>query len=133
MPSFSGYKTQTTAKGGVVSDGEFYTTSGSAGAQKVAVIPSTYSAFLNVPVRTGTGVWKVTMRDPAYKVQFAQVTPFTTAANAVGVVMQPNTTDSSGRLVLNWTFCTIGTNTPADIAAAQVFNVYVEYSEASIA
>lgn len=133
MPSFASYSHLYAAKGETLIDGEVYTTSGTGAAQKVAVIPSTYTAFRGVPVRSGTGVWSVTMKDPSYRTILSIVTPLTTAANAVGVVMQPTTLDSGGRLVINWTFCTIGTNTPADIAAAQKFQVTAIYSETSIA
>jgi hypothetical protein len=133
MPSFASYSHLYAAKGGVVIDGEVYTTSGTGALQKVAVIPSSYTAFRAVPVRSGVGVWSVTMRDPAFRVLLAEVRPFTTTANTVGVVMQATTLDSGGRLVINWTFCTIGTATPVDIATAQKFGVTVVYSETSIA
>ena len=133
MPSFSAFEVVKTAKGACLFDGEFFTTSGTGGSQTVPTFPSSYSAFKGVPVRSGTGVWSITMRDPAYKVLRATVDVFSTVGNHVDVLMQANTTDSSGRLVLNWTFCTVGTATPADIATAQVFNVFVAYSEVSIA
>jgi hypothetical protein len=131
MPSFSAFEVLRTAKGACVFDGEFYTTDSSNG-HTVPVIPSTYSAFKGVPVRSGTGVWSVTMRDPAFKVLLAEVKSFTTTGNAVSVIMQANTTDSVGRLVINWTFCTFGTTTPADITTSAVFNVFVAYSETSV-
>ncbi len=133
MPiNFSGFNESFTAKGRCVRDGEFFTTDSSNG-HTVPTFPSSYSAFKGVPVRSATGVWSVTMKDVAYKVLNVEVRPYTTTANAVGVIMQPNTTDSAGRLVLNWTFVTYGSTTPADIAASQVFGVFVDYSEASIA
>lgn len=133
MPSFSGFQTQFTAKGRVVSDGEIFVTSGAAGAQTVPVIPSSYTAFKGVPVRTGTGIWKVTMLDTAFKVLFASVKVMSTTGAYLDAILQPVTLDSAGRPVINWTFCTVGTATPADVATATSFNVFVMYSEASIA
>jgi hypothetical protein len=133
MPTFSSYNETWTAKGRCVRDGEFYKTDSGAGTT-VPVIPSTFSAFAAVPKRSGTGVWSVKMRDPAFRVLNASVRAFTTTANAVDVIMQPNTNDATtGALVINWTFVTVGTTTPVDLAASQVFNVFVDYSEASIA
>ena len=122
-----------TAKGDVISDGEIFTTVGSTTAQKVTVFPSTYTYFRTLPVRSGTGVWSVTMKEPVYKVIFVDVKALTTVGNYVGVIMQPTTTDANGRLVINWTFTTIGTNTPVDILSAQKFCVYFVGSLASIA
>ena len=122
-----------TAKGDVISDGEIFTTVGSTTAQKVTVFPSTYTYFRTLPVRSGTGVWSVTMKEPVYKVLFVDVKALTTVGNYVGVIMQPTTTDANGRLVINWTFVTVGTSTAADIAAGQKFQVYVVGSLASIA
>jgi hypothetical protein len=132
-PSIAGFRLQYTAKGDVLSDGEIYTTVGSTTAQKVTVFPSTYTYFRTLPVRSGTGVWSVTLKEAVYKVLHVDVKALTTAANYVGVIMQPTTTDSTGRLIINWTFVTVGTATPADIAAAQKFNVYFVGSLASIA
>ena len=132
-PSVTGFRVQHAAKGDVLSDGEVYTTSGTGAAQKVLVFPSSYTYFRTLPVRTGTGVWSVALRESVYKVLHIDVTPLTTAANNVGVAIQPTTTDSAGRLVINWTFTTIGTNTPADILSAQKFCVYFVGSLASIA
>ena len=132
MPTFSAFAESFHAKGRVVSDGEMFTTTGSAGAQVVSTFPSTYTAFKGVPVRTGTGIWKITTRDSYFKVLFSEVRTYTTTGNAVSVIMQPNTVDSNGLTVINWTFCTYGTTTPADIAASQVFGVYFSASELSV-
>jgi hypothetical protein len=85
-----------------------------------------------VPKRTATGVWNVVMKSAVYKVLYAIVVPITTAANTVGVSMQPTTTDANGRLIINWTFTTIGTATPADIGTSESFQVYVVYSLTSV-
>jgi hypothetical protein len=133
MPiNFSGYNENFTAKGRCVRDGEFFTTDASNG-HTVPTFPSSFSAFKGVPVRSGTGVWSVTLKDVYYKILNVEVRAYTTTANAIGVIMQPNTTDSAGRVVINWTFVTVGTTTAADIAASQVFNVFFDASEASIA
>jgi hypothetical protein len=132
MPNFSAFEVNFTAKGKCTSDGEIYTTDASNG-HTVPVIPSTYTAFLGVPVRSGTGVWAVTTRLNGFRVTQMQVKTMTTTANALDVIYQAPTLDSNGRTVLNWTFCTLGTATPADIAASQKFLVAFEASEASIA
>ena len=82
---------------------------------------------------SAVGVWSVTMRDPAFRVIDCHVTPLTVAAGAVGVVMQPPTNNSTGQLVLHWTFTTIGTDTAADIGVSKEFQVTVIYSETSVA
>lgn len=132
MPSFSGYVVVHTAKGSCVIDGEIFTTDSSNG-HTVPTFPSSYSAFLGVPVRSATGVWSVTMKDPAYKSLFCHVEPLQAlAAPALRAVMQAPTTDSVGRQVLNWTFVAAGGNTATDIAASQQFQVTNIYSETSI-
>ena len=132
MPSFSAYPKLVSAKGQTCIDGEIFVTDASTG-HTVPVIPSTYTAFRGVPVRSATGVWSVTMRDPAYRTILALVTPMVAAAAGVDVVMQLPTADSAGRQVINWTFCTVGTDTPADIGTSQAFQVTSIYSETSIA
>jgi len=132
MPSFSGFVVVHSAKGATMIDGEIYQTDASTG-HTVPVIPSTYSAFLGVPVRSATGVWSVTMRDPAFRVILCDVIPLQAVGSAVGVVMQAPTNDSTGRQVIHWTFCTIGTATPADIGTSQKFQVVSIYSETSVA
>lgn len=134
MPTFSGYPKQDTAKGGVVSDGEVFVTDASNGHTVLLSSLSTYTAFKGVPVRSGTGVWSVTLKDPAYKVTFCSVKFQGVVGSAVDAIMQPVTANATtGQAVINWTFCTVGTATPADIGASLKFNVYVEYSETSIA
>lgn len=130
-PAFAAFRLQFTAKGDVVTDGEIYTTDASTG-HTVPVIPSTYTAFHTVPVRSATGVWSVTMKEQVYKVLFAYVVPITTVANTVDVSMQPTTTTSTGKLVVNWTFRTVGTTTPADIGVSEAFQVFVVYSNTSV-
>jgi hypothetical protein len=131
MPSFSGFVVLHCAKGASMIDGETFETDASTG-HTVPVIPSTYTAFAGVPVRSTTGVWSVTMRDPAFRVILALVVPLVAAANGVDVIMQPCTLSATGQQIINWTFVTTGTKTPADIGTSEFFQVTSIYSETSI-
>jgi hypothetical protein len=132
MPTFASYNEQFDAKGRVVRDGDVFTTDSSNG-HTVASFPTSFNAWASLPTRTGTGVWKLTLRDPAFRILCVLVKALTTTANYVDVIMQPVTANTAGQAVVNWTFVTAGTTTAADIAASQQFEVFVVYSEASIA
>jgi len=131
MPfNFSGEKGAAyVAKLGVVSDGNVYTVSAADGYTITSPVYS-YNAFIGNPVRSATGVWSVTTKDSVAKVIAWDVNTHLPSGHYLGVQLNTPTLDSSGRLVLNWTFNNAGT--PADLptgVGATHFNVFLEYSE----
>lgn len=126
MPFFSSFAKQNVAKPGVVSDGEVYTTDGYNG-HTVPAVPSSWTAFRGVPVRSATGVWSVTMKDSAQRVIDINVKTLLASGNYLSVQLLPTTADANGRLVINWVFNSAGT--PTDIGVSSQFAVYVVYGE----
>jgi hypothetical protein len=135
MPSFSANVVQKVAKPGVVSDGEVITVSATDGYTVTSTL-SSFSAFLSNPVRSSTGLWSVTMRDPAFKVIDLDVKTLLTDGYYLSTQLHLPTSDSLGRAVLSWTFNSAGT--PADLPTTQPgsvggsFLVFLMYGETSI-
>lgn len=129
MPfNFSGFPHVTTAKAGVVMDGDTFTV-GSDGYTITSTLNS-WTAFLTAPARSATGVWSVTLKDSAPVVMCSFVQPVLASTHYLSVQQNTDTVDSLGRLVLHWTFNSAGT--PADLPADGQFRVFVVYSETSL-
>lgn len=127
MPyNFSGFQVSSTAKPGVVSDGETFTTDGYG--TTVTSTMSSYTAFASVPKWSATGVWSLTLKDSAAKVLDVSVNTVLASTHYLSVQQLATTSSSTtGGLILNWVFNVSGT--PTDLPANGGFRVYVVYSE----
>jgi hypothetical protein len=137
MPSYSAFAVSKVAKPGVCSDGDIYqvgadgyTITGSVTGTSLTAI-SSYSAFLSPPVYGGsTGLFSITLRDPAYKVQCIVVETLS-GDDYLSVQLKPITADSNGRAVINFVLNVAGT--PTNLESGDQMLVYVVYSETSVA
>jgi hypothetical protein len=123
MPDFSAKVVSFVAKPSVVSDGEVITV-GSDGYTVTSTL-SSFTAFHSNPSRSATGVWSVQMKDVAFKVIDVDVKTMLPSGHYLSTQLLPTTTDSGGKLILNWVFNSAGT--PTDLPASGQFLVYVVY------
>ena len=123
MPDFSAKTVAFFAKPSVVHDGEVVTV-GSDGYTVTSTL-SSFTAFHANPSRSATGVWSVTMKDVAFKVVDVDIKTMLATGHYLSTQLLPTTTDTNGKLVLNWVFNSAGT--PTDLPASGSFLVYVAY------
>lgn len=129
MPfNFSGNNTQFTAKLRVVLDGELCTVADGYGHTVTSTLCQN-TAFAANPVRSTTGVWSATLKDSANRVMDCDVKTVLQSGSYLSTQLLPFSTDSKGRLVINWVFNVAGTPTDLPSSGSPQFLVFVAYSE----
>ena len=115
----------------VEEDGELFTVADGYG-ETVTSVLSERTAFAANPVRSATGVWSVTMKDPASKILDVNIQTLLPTASYLAVQLKPTTSNStSGALVLNWVFNVAGTPTDLPSTGTPQFLIHVVWSESS--
>jgi hypothetical protein len=119
MPfKFTGQVKQNVAKLGIVSDGGLFTVADGYGYTVTSTL-SPNTAFAANPVRSGVGVWSVTLKDSYNAFTLIDVKTVLPSGSYLGAQLLPVTVNpTTSGSILNWVFNSAGTPTDLPVGAS---------------